>query len=436
MKTPTIRQMQQFARPVAAGLVVVSMAAAQGGCGERLRRNKSTKQSTQTPEVNAGLNKIAKNDTPVVTSDQPVDDFGDTRQKVLESASMLESYFSHAESEIEAKSDAKKQTLVHRVEPLDLPAAPVVDVSEATKNDGSGVRVSLADAASRQPEASPEVPGDDPGELNEEPLENKAETPIRVASAEEGGGGFVLPKDPELRKEELVDELVGVLTELAQSADDPGSSAVALAGLETLRPDTLASLMEQGLLSDAERASLDAVRSMLRSIVGDGTGGGTIASPAAVSEMLARVQRDLNAHAGLKINDAKLCISVSGYGQYEQFPSNTFVAGRTHRAIVYVEMDRFTQKEMDGPDGESRYEVQLSQRLELYHIADDLNTWNRKAETDTTISRNRLRDYYLINQITLPPNLGVGKYNLKVVMRDLIANQVVEAIIPIEIVAG
>jgi hypothetical protein len=80
--------------------------------------------------------------------------------------------------------------------------------------------------------------------------------------------------------------------------------------------------------------------------------------------------------------------------------------------------------------------VKLSQRLELYHIADDLNTWNRSAETDTTISRNRLRDYYLINQITLPPNLGVGRYNLKVVMRDLIANQVVEAIIPIEIVAG
>ncbi|MCA9303923.1 MAG: hypothetical protein KC996_07370 [Phycisphaerales bacterium] len=431
MRTPTTHVISRLVCPLGCGLVVASMVAAQGGCGERLRRDKSTKQATETPEVNSGLNRIANNDTPVITSDQPVDDFSDTRQKVLESASMLESYFSHAENEIEAK----KQTLVHRIEPVDLPEPKVVDVSSATKDDGSGVRVSLADAVANQTEAAPAAVDESHDEAAE-PLENKGETPVRVVSAEGDAGGFVLPRDPELRKEELVDELVNVLTELAQSADDPGSSAVALAGLETLRPDTLKSLTEQGLLSDAERASLDAVRSMLRSIVGDGSGGGTIASPAAVSEMLARVQRDLNAQAGLKINDAKLCISVSGYGQYEQFPSNTFVAGRTHRAIVYVEMDRFTQKEMAGPDGEVRYEVQLSQRLELYHIADDLNTWNRKAETDTTISRNRLRDYYLINQITLPPNLGIGKYNLKVVMRDLIANQVVEAIIPIEIVAG
>jgi hypothetical protein len=50
-------------------------------------------------------------------------------------------------------------------------------------------------------------------------------------------------------------------------------------------------------------------------------------------------------------------------------------------------------------------------------------------------SRNRLRDYYLTNRVRLPGNLGVGRYHLKVVMRDLIGEKVAETIIPIEIVA-
>ena len=434
MNTPTLQRIQRLARPVAYGVILASVLAPPIGCGERLRRNKSTAQSTEPPQVNAGLTKIGDSDQPVISIEQPEDGFDETRQKVLESASMLESYFSNAESELDTPSEPIVRADARESDPAQQPGTPAQQTSgsDTGAETGPGVRVSLADAAAE----SVGEPVVDADVAAAQMPDNSDEKPIQIVSAGGEDGGFMLPENPEMRKERLVDELVGVLNELAQSADDPGAAAVALAGLETMRPDTLAGLREQGLISDSELASLDAVRSMLRSIVGDPDGGGTIASPSEVSEMLARIQRNLNATAGLAINDAKLCVSVSGYGQYEQFASNTFVAGRTHRAIVYVEMDRFTQREMTGPDGQARFEVKLSQRLELYHIADDLNTWNRKAETDTTISRNRLRDYYLINQITLPPNLGVGRYNLKVVMRDLIANQVVEAIIPIEIVAG
>jgi hypothetical protein len=55
---------------------------------------------------------------------------------------------------------------------------------------------------------------------------------------------------------------------------------------------------------------------------------------------------------------------------------------------------------------------------------------------DKTVSRNLVRDYYLINQVTLPANLSIGKYHLKVVMRDLVSGHVAESIVPIEIVAG
>ncbi len=163
---------------------------------------------------------------------------------------------------------------------------------------------------------------------------------------------------------------------------------------------------------------------------------GGIADPARISDVLERIRQDLIARAGLRIARAELCTRVLGYGRYETFESNRFIAGQPIQVIIYTEMDGYTHRETTAPDGEPRYEVELSQRLELYHIADDLNTWNRAAESDKTVSRNRVRDYYLINQVTLPRNLTIGKYHLKVVMRDLVGGSMAEAIIPIEIVAS
>jgi hypothetical protein len=230
----------------------------------------------------------------------------------------------------------------------------------------------------------------------------------------------------------LIDELIAVLGQLAQAGDAPASSALALAGLEAVRPQALDAFAKQGLLSPAELASLDAARELFRAMSSEDG----LAGPAEVSAVLDRIRRDLDARAGLRIIRAELCTRVTGFGRYEPFASNRFIAGRAQPVIVYTEVDRFAHRESIGEDGQPRFETELSQRLELYHTADNLNTWNRAAETDRTTSRNRVRDYYLINQVTLPPNLSIGRYHLKVVMRDLIGEHMAEIIIPIEIVAA
>ncbi len=420
--------------------LIVFSAVALPGCGERWRRMRDkNKDITQTQEVNSGLNALVNDSTPVEPGTTPdeVDPFDETRLRVMESANLLEDYFAQAEQaathvaepteEITPSPEPVAASEPEPTGPIDPPA--VIE----TTDDGTGVRVSLAGATTNQGETADESAVEEPVDIAVEPINPSQGVDITTTIEPAVVDREI---DPEIRKEQLVDELVGVLTELAQAADDPGAMALALTGLETLRPDTLNGLVEQGLLSEAEHASLDAVGEMLRSMVANSESGATIASPTQVSKMLEQIQRDLNAKVGLEITNAQLCTRVVGFGQFEPFKSNTFVAGRSHRAIVYVEVNRFAQRETTGNDGLPRFETKLSQRLELYHIADDLNTWNRKAETDTTLSRNRLRDYYLINQIELPPNLGTGKYNLKIVMRDLISDQVVEAIIPIEIVAG
>src|SRR5690606_34985344 len=165
-----------------------------------------------------------------------------------------------------------------------------------------------------------------------------------------------VPADPEQRKRQLLEELVGVLGELALSGEGPGASALALAGLEAVHPDALSALEGQGVLSEAEAASLDAARELFRAMVSEDG----IAGPGEVSAVLDRIRRDLDARAGLRITRAELCTRVNGFGRYETFPANRFIAGRPQPVIVYAEVDRFGHRESAGPDGTPRYEIELS----------------------------------------------------------------------------
>lgn len=322
---------------------------------------------------------------------------------------------------------------------------------EVGGGDDGGVRVSLMDLAKRGDAAEAQAAGEaDQADGSGDPAGSgtgDASTPrktggfdpepgaeSRPAPATESEPGQRTPEaaaDPRVRRDTLARELAAILSELVVSGQEPGASALALASLETLLPDDTGALVDDGVLSEPERASIDAVRSLLSTMTSEGT----IISPSEMSAHLEQIKQQVDAWAGLHIRRAALCTRVDGYGRYETFPSYRFTAGRAQEVIVYTELERFAQRESTGPDGLPRFGVELSQRLELYHVADDLNTWNRAAETVRDESRNRLRDYYLTNRVFLPANLGVGRYHLKVVMRDLIGEKMAETIIPIEIVA-
>ncbi len=396
---------------VAGGLLAFAPA-----CNQR-RTPSPVQRDTQREArpTSAGLATLTGEDGGVVIDSLPADSFESTRRQVLESAALLEQMIASAEAPPEPEPFP---------EPLSVPETVAPG---RTGESSEPTRFSLSAFASGD-EANTELGAAGAPEFDQGPAEPEPE-PEPVARAEPPPA---VAADPETRKQELVDELVGVLRELAVSGQGPESSALALAGLESLRPAALDALKGEGLLSDAEVASLDAARELFRAMSSEGG----IADPGEVSGVLDRIRRELDARAGLRITRAELCTRVTGFGRYETFPANRFVAGRAQPVIVYAEVDRFGHRESTGPDGAPRYETELSQRLELYHVADDLNTWNRAAEVDKTSSRNRVRDYYLINQVTLPANLTIGKYHLKVVMRDLVTGGMAETIIPIEIVAG
>ncbi len=413
----------RLVRFVAASGLAVAMGAGIGGC-----KNQPTREPISSSEpVNTGLSKIDQNDglglprqSDLINEDGQ---FGVVSDQIAESARQLEVYFANMEIDGVESVDpndtqqlllpSETQAIGSTEEPTPTDQQPVSATGTATqepRDDDGGIRVSLLSGGDG---AAQSDAGEQVGEV--------------VASDSLAQANAI---DPEERKEALAQELAEILRSMAAASDDPGSAALALAGLELLLPTDTAKLVDDGVLSQAEQISLEAARTFFRSLSNDGS----IASPEAIANGLKEVQSQLGAWAGMQITKSALCTHVDGFGRYETFPTYRFVAGKAQQAIVYVELERFGQREFVGTDGQPRYETKLSQRLELYHVADDLNTWNRAAETVTDVSRNHLRDYYLINQITLPANLGVGRYHLKVVMRDLVGDTVAESIIPIEVV--
>ncbi len=252
--------------------------------------------------------------------------------------------------------------------------------------------------------------------------------PIPVETGSAGASG--------LTHDQLAAELSRSLREMVRDADDPSEAfraATALAGLEAIRPGSIDRLEGQGVLSPEDLAVVKAAAELTRALGSEGR----MTDPGHAADLLDELGDRLSSARGVRITTAALCTRVLGYGRYEEFPTHTFLAGRRQPVIIYAELDRFTHKPIVADDGGERFEIKLSQRLELYHLADGLNTWNRAADIDRSVSRKRVKDYYLINQVVLPDTLSVGKYTLKVVMRDLNDERggVDEITIPIEIVS-
>jgi hypothetical protein len=149
-------------------------------------------------------------------------------------------------------------------------------------------------------------------------------------------------------------------------------------------------------------------------------------APAPVSEAAA-VAHDPT----LKIHTLLLCRRVKGYGVYDAIENSTFLAGRDQKVVIYVELDNF--KSMRNPQGV--YEVKLAQEVQLYNDVDGLKVWAQPSVDIIDQSHNQRRDFFVVETVQLPARLSVGKYQLKVHVRDRQGDTSDEASVPVSIVA-
>lgn len=138
---------------------------------------------------------------------------------------------------------------------------------------------------------------------------------------------------------------------------------------------------------------------------------------------------------------AALCTRVQGFGKFEPYASETFVSGKPVRAIVYVEVDNFQTRparagdpvQMGSPLSE-QLSVDLTQTLTLFQDTTGGVVWQKPAQTVVETTRGKRRDFYLIQTIELPRNLMVGRYNLKITLRDASSGTETEQVLPINII--
>ncbi len=141
--------------------------------------------------------------------------------------------------------------------------------------------------------------------------------------------------------------------------------------------------------------------------------------------------KDFDGSSQIRILTTKLVKSVGGWGVYEEFPSNRFVAGRENPMLIYVELDHF--KTVTSDNGINQ--VKLEQEIELYTDHDGQMVWRQPPEQVTDASKNLRRDFFVRQLIRLPSNLSVGRFFLKVRVTDLHSGIRDESTLPIILVA-
>lgn len=132
------------------------------------------------------------------------------------------------------------------------------------------------------------------------------------------------------------------------------------------------------------------------------------------------------------VANAQLCSRVASFGQYEPLDSTTFAADRPIRALVYVEIENFENRETAG----GRRLVEVSQKLALYPESGTAEVWSTKEQSVREEGFRARRDFYLVQQVDLPRNLSLGTYSLKVTVVDKVNGAQAEVSLPIRIVAG
>lgn len=238
------------------------------------------------------------------------------------------------------------------------------------------------------------------------------------------------------RIEALALEIERLVQSRVPSSNSPFRDALALVAADLLRPDGPTgtdAIDPQTLesLSPPERETLEALRSSLREVAG--------ASPSEVATAMGEASQRLEQALGARIGRIELCSRVDSFGSYVPFAGTDFLARQGNRALVYVEVERFSHRAVGGNDRVTtpgdRWAVDLSQEMRLYHKADGRLAWRKASERVIDTSRNRRRDFYLVTEIELPPSLTVGSYELQVTIKDETTGSTDVLAVPIGIVA-
>lgn len=226
-----------------------------------------------------------------------------------------------------------------------------------------------------------------------------------------------------------------LLAELARrlrSGSEPAlRRAVAVVGLMLTDPSVELSETDLEPLDPSQRQLIQRFARLVRELAAGLESG----QPEPTVNQVRQLLEEWTGPRPLRIRTLQLCRRVRGFGVYETLGTDRFLAGRSHRMILYLELENFRSQPSTAADGTAVFQVRLQQQVRLFHAADGLEVWRLEPVQIVDESRNQRRDFFVVQLIELPANLTVGRYLLKVRVEDVHGGSVDEATAEIHIVA-
>ena len=156
-------------------------------------------------------------------------------------------------------------------------------------------------------------------------------------------------------------------------------------------------------------------------------GNGTSLRQTKVAPLL-ELSEKIRSEIPLSLPTLALCREVTQFGVYDAFEPPRFTAGKATPVVVYCEVDHFRSQVA----ADDRWETRLTYEAVLYSDGESgVAVVSKKPTQIVDRCRNKRRDFFLADRMTIPANLPVGKYVLKVTVIDQIANLVAEKTVPV-----
>jgi len=249
------------------------------------------------------------------------------------------------------------------------------------------------------------------------------------------------PPSPEARIADLAGQIAAILGEEVEPGHEPLRHAARLLALDLVSPGAAGAevdwLVEH--MVPAQVQTLEALRGLFRQL--------QESSPLDQQHLVRLLEAQIGAlprGRPLRIATLELCSSVERFGIYTPMEP-VFDAGRAHEVVVYAEVENFNERRFDSArDGWSgveeplaeRWVAELGQEITLRDDRNDHVALHESEQVIRDVARRTRRDFYTVQHVVLPAQLAIGKYHLKVTIRDLVDGAAVaEKVVPIEIVA-
>jgi len=226
----------------------------------------------------------------------------------------------------------------------------------------------------------------------------------------------------------LASRLADALRDEAGRSEHPLREYVASASLGVLTQSPTFDPERVNDVTESERRILKAYDSHFRVL------GSALAGQVNEQELVSAadsLRRDLAPPEALRIPTFRLCTSVKSFGNYAEFSSAIFPAGRTVDLLAYAELDNLRSvKNRDGMQ-----ETRLTQQFDLLTSADGAVVYSVPARQLTDACRSVRRDFFIVEHLRLPSSLGTGRFTLRIRVTDQATGLSAESTTTLELAA-